>query len=513
MKLSKIKKVISAHPIISFLMLTAFIVVFSSILFVFNVGSTYQLISSVSKDYTPITESVIPLFNLSGLKYIFTNSVTNFANYPAFINLIIILIGIGVLDKSGFLQAFVTLTTRKTKKTTVTFVIILICLLSSIIGDLSYLIFLPLFSLFFNYAKRSPLLGIVITYASLAIGSSLSVVFTAVDSALSQVTILNAGVLQNDYSIKITSLLFINLLVILLIAYVFTKITETYVVKKLPKYEFPDSLMEESVLTKKQMRGLLCSAIIGVIYVIIVAYNIIPGLPLSGNLLDYSQKLYIDKLFSVDSFFSNGFVFIITFFFILIGLVYGVFAKTIKSDKDFINSLGHSLDGIGKTILMIFVASICISVLHISNIGDTLTTLLTSLSNNLNFISLPLVLLLLFVSMIATILVPTSLDKWGILSSTFVPSFMNAGLTPEFAQLVFRLGEAVTMCITPFLVYFVIYLAYLQKYSSDDNNIGIMESIKFQIPYALVTFVIVITVLVLFFVTNIPLGIAGSVSL
>lgn len=509
----KRKKLRGFHPIVTFFILSLVTIVISSLLYVFNVGSTYDLFSLVSLDYSPITEYVIPLFNLSGLKYIFTNSVSNFANFTALINLIIILIGIGIMDKSGFLQTIVTLLTKKAKKFNVTFVITLICLIASVIGDLSYIIFLPLVSLFFYYGKRNPFIGLISAYGALAIGSGLSFVFTAIDSSLKDITVLNANVLMINYDFDINALFLINVIVILVLAFILSKITENYVAKKLPKYEFADSAIEEDIVTKKELKAMVLSLMAGAIYCIVILYNIIPGLPFSGNLLDNSQILYIDKLFSVDSFFSNGFVFIVTILFIIWGLVYGIVSKSIKNDKDAIDALGHSLDGIGKTLLMIFAASIFISIFSVSNIGNTITVYLANLIENVNFTGLPLVILLLIATMISTLVLPGSASKWTILSSSVVPAFMNTGLTPEFAQLVFRFGEAVTMGITPLLAYFVIYLAYMQKYNQSSKSIGITEVLKYQLPYALAAFCIVVIVLILFYITNVPLGIGGLVSL
>ena len=76
-------------------------------------------------------------------------------------------------------------------------------------------------------------------------------------------------------------------------------------------------LKEELRLGKREYRGLIFSISAGAIYLLIFIYNIIPGLPFSGNLLDYSQKLYIDKLFGYNSFFNSGFVFVVTILFFL----------------------------------------------------------------------------------------------------------------------------------------------------------------------------------------------------
>mgnify|MGYP003289661726 CR=1 FL=1 len=78
-------------------------------------------------------------------------------------------------------------------------------------------------------------------------------------------------------------------------------------------------------MIKEKKRGLLIAAFFGSIYLLIFIYNIIPGLPFSGNLLDYSQNFYIDKLFGENSLFNKGFIFIITILFTMIGLIAGVF--------------------------------------------------------------------------------------------------------------------------------------------------------------------------------------------
>ena len=62
---------------------------------------------------------------------------------------------------------------------------------------------------------------------------------------------------------------------------------------------------------------------------------IIPGLPLSGGLLDPNGARYIEMLFGANSLFNKGFVFIVTLLFVVIGYFYGIMTKSIKSSKDF----------------------------------------------------------------------------------------------------------------------------------------------------------------------------------
>ncbi len=513
MRKNKLFKFTQIHPFITFIILSAVVIVFSFIFASFNAQDTYNLYLESSSDYSPVTESVTSMLSLSGIKYIFTNSVSNFANFTVLVNLILVLIGIGIMDKSGFMQTTVTLLTKKAKKNTVTFTIILLCLFASIIGDLSYIIFIPLTAIFFYYGKRNPFIGIIASFGALTTGSGLSMLFTSTDSILKSTTILNSSVLQTGYNYSIFGLLAINLVTIVITAFVLTWVTENIVAKKMPKYEFSESALEEDIVTKKEKRGMFFALASAIFYLLIIIYNIIPNLPFSGNLLDYSQTLYIDKLFSYESFFTNGFVFIVTMLFIILGLMYGIFSGSFKKNSDIVEGLGHSLDGIGKTLLLIFVAATFISIFKETNIGNTIVVFLANTIESFNFTGIPLVILLFVVSIISTIFVPSSVIKWPIIASTAVPAFMNAGLTPEFAQVVFRFGESVSMGLTPLLAYFIVYLAYIEKYDQSGKTISIWKSIKFQFPYAIAMFIIVLLVILFFYITNIPLGFGGSVAL
>ena len=110
------KEKVGLHPVMMFLILILISIVTSGILNFLNVSATYHNFVEPSSTYTSTTEAVRSLFSLSGIKYIFTNTVSNFANFTVLSNLIIILIGIGVMEKSGFLKTLVTLLTKRQKK-------------------------------------------------------------------------------------------------------------------------------------------------------------------------------------------------------------------------------------------------------------------------------------------------------------------------------------------------------------------------------------------------------------
>lgn len=508
MKVSKLKEKITLHPIMTLLLMSGIVFLISGILSLFGIQATTKIISKTTFEYNINIEEISSLISIDGLKYIFTSTVSNFMSFAPLSGLIIILIGIGVMEKSGFLKTTFILLTKKAKKYTVTFMLVLISMILGIVGDLSYIIMIPISALLFLYGKRNPTIGIIASFAALSCGTGINALLTSTDSSLLSLTSLAANMIDPSYHIETTSFVFIMLAAVLLLTFIITQITEKYLVLKIDSYDIPETKVEEEfAIGRKEKKGLIMALIAGFIYVIIFLYNIIPGLPLSGKLLDDSQVFYIDKLFSYNSFFNTGFVFIVTIFFVILGLFYGVGAKTIKNNRDLCDDLGHSLDGVGKILVLIFFSSVFINIFKYTNIGTVIVGLLAEIISKTSFIGIPLIILLFIISIIATIFVPSGVNKWTILSGVTIPVFMNAGITPEFAQVIFRFGESVSMGLTPVFAYFIIYLAYLEKYNKNKKTINLLKAIKYQLPYTITTFIILLTLIIVWYIVGLPIGV------
>lgn len=497
------------HPIMSYVILILGVIVVSGLFSLLDLQSTYYTVSSVTHTFSPVSVNSVSLFSLSGIKYIFANTVSNYATFTVLTHMIIILMGISIMEKSGFLKTAITMLTKKAKKRTVTFVFVLLCILASIMGEISYMIFIPIGALLFLYGKRNPATGIICSFAALACGSGINFLLTSTDSSLINLTNLAAYTINKSYDISRMGFIFIMFVIVIILALVITYVTENIITKKVPKFDF--DLTEEDdeiVITNQRKKGMLFALFASTIYLIIFIYNIIPGLPLSGNLLDNTQIYYIDKLFSPESFFSSGFVFIVTVLFVILGLFYGIGAKTIKNHDDFCKFLSHSLDGIGSMLIMIFFASALISIFKYSNIGSIIVAWFGSIIGNSNFSGIPLILLLFIFSLLSSIVLPGSIAKWTILSPTVVPTFMANGISAEFAQVIFRFAESITMNITPFLAYFIVYFTFLEKYNQDDKSkVKFTDSIKYQLNYTGLVAFVYAAIIITWYLVGIPLGI------
>lgn len=509
--MNKFKEKITLNPVMTFLILILLTIVLSGFLNLIGFEATYDKINIETGEYIATSESVESLLSLSGIKYIFTSTVSNFTAFTPLSMLIIVLIGIGIMEKSGFIKTTFTILTKYCKKYTITFWLVFLSVLMSITGDLGYVIMLPLSALMFSYGRRNPLLGIVSTYAGLTCGSGINFFLTSIDSEMLTYTIANANNIDMNYALGTTTFLFIMAIAVVLVSIIITVITERLSIRNVEKYEFKEE-KKELRLGKREYRGLIFSITAGALYLLIFIYNIIPGLPFSGNFLDYTQEFYIDKLFSYNSFFSNGFVFIVTMFFIILGLFYGIGAKTIKNHNDFCEDLTHSLDGTGRAIILILLGSILINVFKKTNIGTVLTITLTNIIGNASLSGIPLIIALFLVSSISTVFLTNPTAKWAVISTVAIPAFMNSSLSPEFAQVITRFGECATLGLTPLLAYFTVYIAYIEKYNQNDEPISLFRTLKYQIPYSIATGIILILILLGWYLIGIPLGINGVIT-
>lgn len=499
------KKKIKLSPVMTFIILTFAVILISGFLHLLNVQAEYSTVSTVTNELVNNVVEVKSLLSTSGIRHIVSTTVSNFVNFSPLAMLIIVLIGVGVLERSGYTKTFFTLLTRNSKKYTITFSLILICLLISIVGEIGYVIMLPFGALLFKYGRRNPLGGIVASFASLSFGYGINIFLSSTDSSLLTITLNAAKSLDSGYSIGIFFGLFIMILMLIITSLVFTHITEKKIMPILPRIEIEE---EEVKITNKELRGLIIGTAAGLLYVLIVAYMIIPGLPFSGALLDDGGLRYIDMLFGANSLFNKGFVFIITMLFVIVGLGYGLMAKTIKSNKDVTESLSYSIEEHGNVLVLIFFASLFLGVYEQSNIGQVIAAFISNIIGSLNFTGILLIVFVFIFIAVANIFLPSSLLKWNIMSGSVVPLMMNASISPELTQIIYVAAGSVTNGLTPLLAFIVIYIAFMEKYSKSES-VSLFGCFKYMVPYAITITLIWLVVICAWYMIGVPIGIGA----
>ena len=163
-------------------------------------------------------------------------------------------------------------------------------------------------------------------------------------------------------------------------------------------------------------------------------------------------------------------------------------------------------------MILILLGSIFINVFKKSNIGVVLTATLANIIGTNQINGLLLIIALFIISAISTLFLTGASSRWSILSSTAIPAFMNSSLSPEFAQVIARFGECMTLGLTPLLAYFTIYIAYIEKYNQSNKPINLFRTLKYQIIYGISIGLILLAIAIGWYLIGIPIGIGGTVT-
>ena len=519
----KMKK-FKIHPITGFIILIIATIVLSGILSLFNITASYDSVNLKTGELEETIVTVKNMVSYDGLKSVIGNASTNFISFTTVSTIIITLIGVAVAEESGLVQTVLKRKLAKINPKILTFFLFLLAVFSSIVNEVGYAVLIPLGALLFLFNGRNPLVGIMAAFAGVAFGYSVSFFVGATDMSLIPYTIGAAQLIDESFYVRMTSNVYIMSFSCLVIALVGTIITEKYIVKKMGRYvsktkddldqtkeiEYLDLKYEEQKKLKEEeyeKKGLKYALIAAFIVLFAFIYTIIPGLPLSGMLLDKTQTSYAYQLFGETSYFVDGFTYMLALFLIITGIAYAIGAKSIKNDKDLVEKVGKNLKNLGILLALVFFAAQFVAIFKETNIGTLVVVFLSDLLKVLPLSGILLIIVAILVIAISNLFVPSTMTKWIIISPIFVPAMMQMNLSPQYSQFVFRASESMTNGITPLLAYFVLYIGYLNIYNREDKKVyGIRDGIKLMMPYCIALSVAWIAILLLWYLVGLPLG-------
>ena len=510
------KKDLKLHPAILLFILTIIVMVVSSVGSILNLETTYYNVNAVTGELETQVVTINNLFNRTGLQYLVSNMLNNFINFAPLGTLIVGLMGVGVAYKSGFLNTFFKIITKDKPKKLFTFLVVLLGVIASMFYEAGYVILLPVAAILFMNLGRHPAVGVTAAFAGITFGYGANVVINGVDNALINYTQTATKILDQNYHVSLTGNLIFMIFATLVIAYLGMLITEKYVVPKLGKYTLPEDEEADfqAEVTKKETKGVAIAILSTLIITLILIYCIIPGLPFSALFLNLKEDIYIAQLFGDGSYFRQGSVLIFSALLGFAGLIYGIRVKTIKNNKDLMNSMSYYLKGFASLLILIFFAAQLCLIFKETNIGVFIVVSLSELLSNFQFTGIVLIIVTFIIIAISSLFVPSLATKWAILSPIIVPMFMQSSFTPEFSQAVFRAADSATKGISPLFTYFVILLGFLQIYNTKKKDmITLTDGMSLMLPYTIFFSIAWLLIILAFYIIGLPLGFNTGVML
>ena len=124
----------------------------------------------------------------------------------------------------------------------------------------------------------------------------------------------------------------------------------------------------------------------------------------------------------------------------------------------------------------------------------------------LGFESYPIPFFIAFILIIgfANLFMGSASAKWAIFAPIFAPMFLTLGYHPAFTQLLYRLGDSITNCVSPLYPYFPLLLGWIASIDKSKSKVGTVLS--YLTPYAVFLLVGWIIMLIIWYLLGFPIG-------
>ena len=441
---------------------------------------------------------------LSGaaLTQFFSSMVTNFSHFHPVGVVLVAMLGIGVAEYSGFINAGLRALMAVTAKWLLTPMIILVGIVSHTAVDAGYVLVIPLGGVIFYAAGRHPLAGIAAAFAGVSGGFSANFVPSALDPMLQGISQAGAQLLDPNIQLNPLNNYYFTAISSILITALGWFITDKIVEPKLQANKLDGDLSDLPKMEpledkeRKALRFSLISIMAGIaILVFTASFDTSPWRGADGTLTAFTAPL------------MKSIVPLIFLLFLIPGLVYGYMMGTIRTSKQFIEGMSKAMSGMGYYLVIMFFIAQFIYAFGQSNLGILLAV---KGAEFLKAMALPggvtiagIIVLTGFINLF----VGSASAKWALLAPIFLPMLMQLGISPDLAQAAYRIGDSSTNIITPLMPYFPLVVVFCQRYVT---NAGIGTLTAMMLPFS-ITFLIVWTIFLLAYWTlGIPLGVQAS---
>lgn len=454
-----------------------------------------------SPDAVPQQIKIINLFDYNEIVTFIVSTVKNFMGFPPLGITIVATLGIGIAEKSGFINTALKKLLSFISPKLLTPTVVLVSVIAHLASDSAYVVLMPVAAMMFYAKGRHPLAGIAAAFAGLAGGFSASFTPSQIDPIMQSFTQEAARIVDHTYVVNVLSNYFLSVGstfgVIAVCWFITEKIVEPWLNTNCPVDNQPED--EESLnisgTTALEQKGYKWA---GYSVLAIIAILVILLIPSQSPL-----RAPDGSMTSSQSGLMQMIVPLIFIIFAVPGVVYGFVTKSFKSSNDIVHAMEDITKSLIPFIVFAFVAGQFLYSFNYSNLGklialagaDVLTTLKIPAQMTIFFV-------ILLVGMI-NILVTSASAKWAIMAPILVPMLMAVGISPELTQAAFRISDSAVNVSTPMFPFYPLIIMYCSKYYT---KTGVGTLCSMMMPFTAGLFIVLTITLYLFWWFNIPLG-------
>lgn len=458
----------------------------------------------------PRTDEVVVVKSLltsDGLRWVWRSLVENFTGFAPLGVVLVAMLGIGVAERTGLINAVLERIVNLTPRSLVTPGLVFAGVMSSLATDAGYVVLPPLAAAIFASMGRSPLAGIAAVFVGVGGGFSANLFVTALDPLLQGATQSAANLLDPDVVVPVTANYYFMVASTFMVTLLGWFVTDRIVERRFSREEVRRQIEageqadandgEGAAATSPSTTGPLWAAAFSLIAVgaVLLAMVLIPGAPLAGAheprpgvFVPYWSEAMVPMLFVL---------------FLVPGIVFGIGNGTVRNDRDVARMLTESMASMGGYVVLAFFCGQFVAWFGESGLGTILAIRGIEVLSAWDLPKPMLVVSIILLTALLNLFIGSASAKWFLLAPVFVPLFLGLGVSPELTQAAYRVGDSTTNIIAPLNPYLVIVIVFMRRYQKDA---GIGSVLSLMLPYTLVLLVGWIAMLLVWMAFGLSLG-------
>ncbi len=470
-------------------------------------------LSTVSfTEIDPRSQQPIAIKNMlagASLTEFMASMVATFVNFPPLGVVLVAMLGLGVAEYTGFINAGLRAILAVTPRMLLTPVLIAVGILSHVAVDAGYVLVIPLGAVIFYAAGRHPLAGIAAAFAGVSGGFSATLFIpSSLDPLLAGLTQASARLSAEagaaDIVINPLNNIYFTSASTLLIVVLGWIITDLFIEPRLKRTAVdgdPAELPKMDPLSPAERKGLRFAGLAMLISVAALVFSILP--------MDSAWRAADGAIAAAAAPLMRSIVALIFVFFLIPGIVYGYAAGSVQTHRDVVKGMSKAMSGMGYYIVMAFFCAQFIYAFGQSNLGALFAIKGANWLKEMNFPMGVTLIGIIYLTATVNLLVGSASAKWALIGSVMVPMLMQLGVSPDLTQAAYRVGDSSTNIITPLMPYFPLIVVFCQKYV---KSTGIGTLVALMLPYSISLLILWTSFLLGYWWLGIPLGIGSEYS-
>jgi len=249
------------HPAVIFFILLALVILLSHLFYWLGTTVTYEVINPQTHKVEKATAAVNSLLTADGIRFMLTSMVRNFTNFGPVGIILVVMIGVGLAEQAGLINALIKKIVIVTPRKAVTWILVTLGVSASIAADAGYLVLIPLGAAAFLSLGRHPLAGLAAAFAGVAAVFGVNFLIVPIDPILTEITNDAIHMLNPTLSIDLTANFYFGVVSSLVLIVVCTVITERFVEPRLGAYRGEIPAESGQDVSPEEARGLRARAL------------------------------------------------------------------------------------------------------------------------------------------------------------------------------------------------------------------------------------------------------------